>query len=118
MVPLDATLLLADLALEVRLPDLARGLFESAKKSQPDSPAAETGLGTLALAGKNLNVTYAELLRRNELSSLAGDGDYDPVEEAMGPKAIFSFVPVTLANRRSVPTEGFPRPPSSRAMAC
>src|SRR5207244_8095088 len=31
------------------------------------------------------------LLTRNELSSLAGDGDYDPVEEAMGPKAIFSF---------------------------
>jgi xanthine dehydrogenase YagR molybdenum-binding subunit len=47
--------------------------------------------GTLALAGKNLNITYAELLTRNELSSLAGDGDYDPVEEAMGPKAIFSF---------------------------
>jgi xanthine dehydrogenase YagR molybdenum-binding subunit len=47
--------------------------------------------GTLALAGKNLNITYAELLARNELSSLAGDGDYDPVEEAMGPKAIFSF---------------------------
>jgi CO/xanthine dehydrogenase Mo-binding subunit len=47
--------------------------------------------GALALAGKNLNITYAELLTRNELSSLAGDGDYDPVEEAMGPKAIFSF---------------------------
>ena len=46
---------------------------------------------TLALAGKNLNVAYAELLARNELSSLAGDGNYDPVEEAMGPKAIFSF---------------------------
>jgi xanthine dehydrogenase YagR molybdenum-binding subunit len=47
--------------------------------------------GTLALAGKNLNITYAELLTRNGLSSLTGDGDYDPVEEAMGPKAIFSF---------------------------
>src|SRR5205807_2254554 len=29
--------------------------------------------GTLSLAGKNLNITYAELLARNELSSLAGD---------------------------------------------
>ena len=47
--------------------------------------------GTLALAGKNLNVTYAELLARNELQTVAGNGDYDPVEEAMGPKAIFSF---------------------------
>ncbi len=47
--------------------------------------------GTMTLAGKNLNITYAELLARNELPSLAGDGDYDPVEEAAGPKAIFSF---------------------------
>ena len=47
--------------------------------------------GALALTGKNLNITYAELLARNELPSLVGDGDYDPVEEAMGPKAIFSF---------------------------
>ena len=50
--------------------------------------------GTLALAGKNLNITYAELLARNELSELVADGDYDPVEEAKGPKAIFSFAAV------------------------
>ena len=36
-------------------------------------------------------LTYAELLARNGLSTLVGDGDYDPVEEAKGPKAIFSF---------------------------
>ena len=47
--------------------------------------------GGLALAKRNLNITYAELLTRNGLSSLVGDGDYDPVEEANGPKAIFSF---------------------------
>jgi xanthine dehydrogenase YagR molybdenum-binding subunit len=47
--------------------------------------------GRLSLAGTNLNITYAELLARNELSSLAGDGDYDPVEEVNGPTAIFSF---------------------------
>ena len=41
--------------------------------------------------GTNLNITYAELLARNGLSDLVGDGDYDPVEEADGPKAIFSF---------------------------
>ena len=47
--------------------------------------------GRLAPAKTNLNVTYAELLARNGLSSLVGEGDYAPVEEASGPKAIFSF---------------------------
>jgi xanthine dehydrogenase YagR molybdenum-binding subunit len=47
--------------------------------------------GRLALAKANLNVTYAELLARNGLSDLEGEGDYAPVEEANGPKAIFSF---------------------------
>jgi xanthine dehydrogenase YagR molybdenum-binding subunit len=47
--------------------------------------------GRLSLARTNQNITYADLLARNGLSSLAGDGDYDPVEEVNGPKAIFSF---------------------------
>jgi xanthine dehydrogenase YagR molybdenum-binding subunit len=47
--------------------------------------------GRLALTKTNLNITYAELLARNGLSSLVGDGHYDPVEEVNGPKAIFSF---------------------------
>jgi len=47
--------------------------------------------GTLSVARSNLNITYAELLARNELSCLVGDGDYNPVEEVAGPKAIFSF---------------------------
>jgi xanthine dehydrogenase YagR molybdenum-binding subunit len=47
--------------------------------------------GRLSLARTNLNITYPELLARNGLSSLAGNGDYDPVEEVNGPKAIFSF---------------------------
>jgi xanthine dehydrogenase YagR molybdenum-binding subunit len=47
--------------------------------------------GTLSLARTNRNITYAELLARNGLGSLVGDGDYAPVEEAAGPKAIFSF---------------------------
>ena len=42
--------------------------------------------GRLALARTNLNITYAELLARNGLSSLVGDGDYDPVEEVNGPE--------------------------------
>ena len=47
--------------------------------------------GRLALVRKNVNITYAELLARNGLTELTADGDYDPVEEANGPKAIFSF---------------------------
>jgi xanthine dehydrogenase YagR molybdenum-binding subunit len=47
--------------------------------------------GRLSLARTNLITTYDELLARNGLSRLVGDGDYDPVEEANGPKAIFSF---------------------------
>jgi len=47
--------------------------------------------GRLAVAKTNLNITYAELFARNGLSSLVGEGHYDPVEEVNGPKAIFSF---------------------------
>ena len=47
--------------------------------------------GRLSLARTNLSITYAELFARNKLASLVGDGDYNPVEEASGPKAVFSF---------------------------
>jgi xanthine dehydrogenase YagR molybdenum-binding subunit len=50
--------------------------------------------GVLVVAGTNLNTTYAELLARIGLSMLVADGDYDPVEEAQGPKAVFSFAAV------------------------
>ena len=50
--------------------------------------------GTLSFAMKNVSITYAELLARNGLSELVADGNYDPVEEANGPKAIFSFAAV------------------------
>jgi xanthine dehydrogenase YagR molybdenum-binding subunit len=45
--------------------------------------------GGLAVA--NRTIAYSDLLARNGLDVLTGDGDYDPVEEAKGPKAIFSF---------------------------
>jgi xanthine dehydrogenase YagR molybdenum-binding subunit len=47
--------------------------------------------GALTLAGRNARDTYGDLLKRNGLSTLVGDGDYDPVDEDKGPKAIFSF---------------------------
>lgn len=50
--------------------------------------------GRLMLAGKKPQITYAELLARNGLATLVGDGNYDPVEEANGPKAVFSFAAV------------------------
>jgi xanthine dehydrogenase YagR molybdenum-binding subunit len=50
--------------------------------------------GRLMLTRKTLQITYAELLARNGLATLVGDGDYDPVEEANGPKAVFSFAAV------------------------
>lgn len=51
--PIDApgiALILADLALHSDHPDLARSLFLSAAKDNPDSPAAIAGLGYLALS--------------------------------------------------------------------
>jgi xanthine dehydrogenase YagR molybdenum-binding subunit len=57
--------------------------------SVPDDVLVDDG--RLTLAGKNVNITYAELLARNGLSELVADGNYDPVEEANGPKAVFSF---------------------------
>jgi xanthine dehydrogenase YagR molybdenum-binding subunit len=47
--------------------------------------------GRLTLATKNVNITYAELLSRNGLATLAVEGHYDPIEEANGPKAVFSL---------------------------
>jgi xanthine dehydrogenase YagR molybdenum-binding subunit len=43
------------------------------------------------LTAGNPEIGYAELLARNGLTTLVGEGDYDPVEEVNGHKAIFSF---------------------------
>jgi len=45
--------------------------------------------GKVVLEGRNFEITYGELLARNNISSLTGDGNYDPIAE--GPKATFSF---------------------------
>ena len=45
--------------------------------------------GGLSLDGRM--VSYPELLARMGLRELIGESDYDPVDEAKGPKAIFSF---------------------------
>ncbi|HEV2729583.1 MAG TPA: molybdopterin cofactor-binding domain-containing protein, partial [Terriglobales bacterium] len=48
--------------------------------------------GKLVLAKKNLEISYAELLARNNLPSLTADGNYDPNPE--GAKSVFSFAAV------------------------
>jgi xanthine dehydrogenase YagR molybdenum-binding subunit len=50
--------------------------------------------GRISFPMKNVSVTYAELLARNAMSELVADGNYDPVEESSGPKAVFSFAAV------------------------
>ncbi len=50
LAPVDTTLALAELALSTRRPELARTLFLRAAKNYPQSPAAVSGLGSLALA--------------------------------------------------------------------
>jgi xanthine dehydrogenase YagR molybdenum-binding subunit len=57
--------------------------------------AAKAARGkAMALAKDKVNIDYAELLARSGLSTLVAEADYDPVEEANGPKAIFSFAAV------------------------
>jgi xanthine dehydrogenase YagR molybdenum-binding subunit len=50
--------------------------------------------GALTLSGSGRSIRYADLLARNGLTVLSADGDYDPVEEVNGPKAVFSFAAV------------------------
>jgi xanthine dehydrogenase YagR molybdenum-binding subunit len=47
--------------------------------------------GRLLLTKSGVSITYADVLARNGLAMLVGEADYDPIEEAKGPKAIFSF---------------------------
>jgi xanthine dehydrogenase YagR molybdenum-binding subunit len=47
------------------------------------------GDGGLTVGGRT--ISYPDLLARMGLRELIGEGDYDPVDEAKGPKAIFSF---------------------------
>ena len=82
--------------------DKAIGLAISGRDAPLAGAAADEVVasdGGLTLAGRHLQVSYADLLARNGLSTLVGDGDYDPIEEAKGPKAIFSFSAVFVEVR-------------------
>ena len=64
--------------------------------SGQDAPFASATAGdvrvvTGGLAFRDQVIAYPELLVRNGLQTLSGDGNYEPVEEASGPSAIFSF---------------------------
>lgn len=70
---LGSTLTLADLALHAGKFDLARKLFEGAARSHPDSPEAEAGLGTLAMAQNRRSDALAHLRRATELRAPGGE---------------------------------------------
>jgi len=83
-----ASVLLASTALRNKAIALAR--------TGRNAPFAGAAMTTVSAAGGGLThggkrIEYGELMARNGLKTLVGDGDYDPVEEAKGPKAIFSF---------------------------
>jgi tetratricopeptide (TPR) repeat protein len=70
---LSATLLRADLALHAKKLDLARGLFERAARTNPDSPEAEAGLGTLAMAQSRPSEARDHLQRAIQLRAPGGE---------------------------------------------
>jgi xanthine dehydrogenase YagR molybdenum-binding subunit len=68
---------------------LARtGRFAPLADAQSDDEIVAT-TGKLVVPRRNQEIAYDELLMRNDLSSLTGEGNYDPNPE--GPKATFSF---------------------------
>ena len=85
-----ASVLLAARAVRDKAMDLARnGKDAPFAGADPDDILASDD--ALTLLGPGRSIRYAELLARNGLAELTGDGDYDPVEEASGPKAVSSF---------------------------
>ena len=70
---LTASLQLADLALHVDKLALARKLFEEAARSHPDTPEAEAGLGTLAMAENRRADALGHLRRATELRAPGGE---------------------------------------------
>ena len=71
--PLESTLERADLALHVMKLDLARKLFEAAARTHPDSPDAEAGLGTLAMAQNRREEALTHLRHAAELRAPGGE---------------------------------------------
>jgi len=67
--PIEGILARADLALHVHNIELARAWFENAEKLRPDSPEAESGLGTLALAEGRRDRAKAHFERAIDMGS-------------------------------------------------
>lgn len=83
-----ASVMLAAKAARDRAIELAR-IGEHGPFANADGDQVIARDGKLVLTKRNLEITYAELLARNQLPSLTGEGNYDPIAE--GPKAVFSF---------------------------
>ena len=74
---ITSTLARADLALHVMKLELARKLFERAARAKPDSPEAEAGLGTLAMAENRRDEGLAHLRRAAELRAPGGEASFE-----------------------------------------
>ena len=83
-----ASVMLAAKAARDKAIELARA-GRDAPFADADSDDVIARDGRLVLAKSDVGISYAELLTRNNLPSLTGDGNYDPIAE--GPKAVFSF---------------------------
>ncbi len=73
LAPVDATLMLAGLALHTDHRELARSLFLRAAKENPQSPAAVAGLGALALAENRKEDARREFERAIAMGSRDAD---------------------------------------------
>jgi xanthine dehydrogenase YagR molybdenum-binding subunit len=83
-----ASVLLAATAVRDKAIELARA-GKSAPLAGVSAEHVTAASGELTVGDRR--ISYTDLLVRNGLEKLTGDGNYDPVEEARGPKAIFSF---------------------------
>jgi xanthine dehydrogenase YagR molybdenum-binding subunit len=88
-----ASVLLAARAVRDKAVDLALHGEHAPFAGADGDDVLATG-GALTLLGSGRSIGYPDLLARNRLTALTADGDYDPVEEASGPKAVFSFAAV------------------------
>lgn len=73
----DSLMLRADLALQVRHADQARGLVEQARRIQPDSAASESALGGLALAQDRRDEARAHFEKAVSMESRDADAYFE-----------------------------------------
>lgn len=85
-----AAIMLAAQAARDKAIELAmKGKFSPLSGAKPGEISAEGGV--LKQKNGGPQVSYVDLLAKNGIPSLQAHGDYNPIDEYKGPKAIFSF---------------------------